>query len=1166
MSRTISTFLVFAIIFSLFSITSSVNAQLIATPNPPSVSNSVIDVGQYTTFNTFISNGIAPYTGNWVWIPPNFGESLTLSNTIFAELSNANSIMTLHPQASNSIVFTFNGQSYIVNTFGTNAIFGKWNFLADAIDSSNANAINIYPNNVIINPAFVISANPVYAPPVVGTNSNAVLSMSVNGGSYPYAYNWFSGNVVGGYDQLIFSTVPPFGMPKPPKPNSPPTPMFSYQNPGNTLTVTPFAWNGDAFNAMAISNPLAIPAGNETSLAVYLPDLFTVTSQLPGAFTIQVPANALPPAINPTSSVMYNLDSYSLTQSNTLNASTIYSSNSPRIVAALAANTVGINVTLVNNGVSAAYASDHSPFAVVITGTSQIPGRTGVRNGITFVEFNALNANGGHEYSVANFMMTNMNFTQQNGNPLFDNITSVSIVGPPLPAPGVTISIYDSINTMVSANSAGVSNGNNILLAVFTYNGPRLLYNSTGDNYYASIPAIGSNIVLYNGENSVPVNVILTANTLVDGTVPTNSVTYFTYNVPEIDANGQAPNSFFYVNLTNASHIGFYPTYSFARMFGANFLTNTYYFSGSTGSMPEELTGNVTPRGGVFGPITPFSFSYYMPTNIVSFGGAPISSSNALPFNSIQLNNGANILKFTATDHASVPESVSKEFGTIVAPPIQEASATISNSTLHVGQTSLITIRMKGGQAPYTGYWSFLPPSAHTTLQNTMTLTLPSNVITLLVNVTSANTILFTPTLGTNSTYGGGKNNSVLLYISDNNAYLKLPSFGGQPPNPLLLATDLPSNTIFGIWGANTTVSGSDPGRNFTVLNTSLVTSTASFTDSNAGGGLIRTITSNQSQSYSVNYYDITGISFNGVTTENNESPWYVYLNGALVAKTASAYSFSEEAQPGTYDFEFKNPGANIYSPYSINVTLNVQTLPGGGGGGGVQQTTIATTVSTTTHTTTLPTTVATTIPVPPVPTFSNNTTVGPTPKIVHFEGVHMDVQTTSNVSSNASLLISNLSGSKFPSLPNETELSAANISVSTGANVTITVTEMYNCSYPPASVAPYELRNNSWIKILPFTVNVSACTLTFSIPKDPIIGVFSQKTAPATSSTSLPTTLPTTLQTTAQQNATVPTPQPAAGSSGNATTLEIVVIIVIIILALLFFNSKRKKEFGKGR
>jgi uncharacterized membrane protein YgcG len=96
-------------------------------------------------------------------------------------------------------------------------------------------------------------------------------------------------------------------------------------------------------------------------------------------------------------------------------------------------------------------------------------------------------------------------------------------------------------------------------------------------------------------------------------------------------------------------------------------------------------------------------------------------------------------------------------------------------------------------------------------------------------------------------------------------------------------------------------------------------------------------------------------------------------------------------------------------------------------------------------------------------------------------------------------VLISNVTQA-FSSLPSHSGTSfnkivLINVSLSYNAiagSISSNLTIGYPCSDP--GVAPYILRDGLWEEITPFTTNSASCTLNFSIPADPVVGLFSSQ------------------------------------------------------------------------
>lgn len=209
----------------------------------------------------------------------------------------------------------------------------------------------------------------------------------------------------------------------------------------------------------------------------------------------------------------------------------------------------------------------------------------------------------------------------------------------------------------------------------------------------------------------------------------------------------------------------------------------------------------------------------------------------------------------------------------------------------------------------------------------------------------------------------------------------------------------------------------------------------------------------------------------------------------------------------------------------------------------------------TSTSTTTIPPTTTIT-PASRFTTQSGNVS-SPSPLSINFTNMHVFVvlTTPSSTQVQASVNMTNETSYSLPYLANYTLISALNISVSTGGNVSTEVTSPYLCGINSSLIKPFEIVNGTWIAIMPFSVNATSCTVSFVVPKDPILGIF-QKTVPAT------TTATTTIKTTT----TIPS-APVAPSHGSQTILPLTaILIVIIIIAAIAAYGYSRKEHKKHR
>ncbi len=168
----------------------------------------------------------------------------------------------------------------------------------------------------------------------------------------------------------------------------------------------------------------------------------------------------------------------------------------------------------------------------------------------------------------------------------------------------------------------------------------------------------------------------------------------------------------------------------------------------------------------------------------------------------------------------------------------------------------------------------------------------------------------------------------------------------------------------------------------------------------------------------------------------------------------------------------------------------------------------------------------------------SSNTVTGPGNTITLVIGIE-NITVTNNTEANTVTTTASLSGwsgdvavttgsgTPLPHLnvtePSLTKLSVPlpkgynysivtlNITTNTISNASISVTLGYGCSNDPSKLAPFILKNDSWVAISKFTLNKALCTMTFAIPKDPIISILSSAPIPTKASQSTTSVIPST-------------------------------------------------------
>jgi polyvinyl alcohol dehydrogenase (cytochrome) len=143
-------------------------------------------------------------------------------------------------------------------------------------------------------------------------------------------------------------------------------------------------------------------------------------------------------------------------------------------------------------------------------------------------------------------------------------------------------------------------------------------------------------------------------------------------------------------------------------------------------------------------------------------------------------------------------------------------------------------------------------------------------------------------------------------------------------------------------------------------------------------------------------------------------------------------------------------------------------------------------------------------------------------------------------------------------------KLSIYNITVSNTLNVsTINLTATFRCGV--AGIQPYILENGTWARITPYSVNVSACTISFSIPLDPIVALMQ----PASSSPAplkQPANATTTLQQTVAPTSSVEVQSGSVSGGANDAIYALAVIAVVVIIVGIAYSLTRKQHSKKAK
>lgn len=154
-----------------------------------------------------------------------------------------------------------------------------------------------------------------------------------------------------------------------------------------------------------------------------------------------------------------------------------------------------------------------------------------------------------------------------------------------------------------------------------------------------------------------------------------------------------------------------------------------------------------------------------------------------------------------------------------------------------------------------------------------------------------------------------------------------------------------------------------------------------------------------------------------------------------------------------------------------------------------------------------------------------------------------------SHINQSSKLYISNLTQKVSGPANYSRQILLFNLSIS-GSNITSNVLSDYPCSLPSGTIAAFKLVNNSWHK-LKSAVNSSSCAILFSIPQDPIIGIFSSYFVPPPGPTALKTSSTISMSTT---TTVAPQPNPA----DNDYLIAVITAIILLAVAYVFLRKTR--------
>jgi len=553
-----------------------------------------------------------------------------------------------------------------------------------------------------------------------------------------------------------------------------------------------------------------------------------------------------------------------------------------------------------------------------------------------------------------------------------------------------------------------------------------------------------------------------------------------------------------------------------------------------------------------------FNFNAFGEYNSISVGTILTTSSTFNGFATgnfpvgygIYSNNAAypvNVLLIANASNALVGNSI----GTSLSNALSGVTVAASSNALYTVDRALLSLQL-----------SVLPSNSYT--YNGLVPTIVGNLIATSGNILSqpsSNALTFTlqnnnaNTVSTANTYFSGYSQpSNNIYLFDFSA---LPQSYSSASTYVFNALISGSNENYSISSSTTNT--------LTIGNTLVISSNSllapSYVFSNSSGSAFL----NQKGQWVSPYYTLDAFKFTGAPTFNNQIKWNLYVNSGLSKTNTSVIKWATQGSPGTYTLTFSNAGNSNYTGNSITETLIVQQPASGSVSSSPPPVVITTTIPVTT---TIPRIVKHIVNIS-TSSYNSLLNISTTPFTLNYSNENIILKLTSNslTGINTTIAISNATSiAKNMTNKNYTKLAAFNFNSS--QNISINATYTYNCNLN--NVSAFELVNNSWTKISS-VVNASACTLSFAIPSDPIIGIFSYKpiavstTTTSTTTSTVPsnvvtTTAPiTTVSNITNTTTTVPVSPVSSTSHSTLVIIAIIVIIIIIIAAVAYLMKKKK-------
>ncbi|MFI5412404.1 MAG: hypothetical protein ACHQX1_00760 [Candidatus Micrarchaeales archaeon] len=203
-------------------------------------------------------------------------------------------------------------------------------------------------------------------------------------------------------------------------------------------------------------------------------------------------------------------------------------------------------------------------------------------------------------------------------------------------------------------------------------------------------------------------------------------------------------------------------------------------------------------------------------------------------------------------------------------------------------------------------------------------------------------------------------------------------------------------------------------------------------------------------------------------------------------------------------------------------------------------------------------TTSTTTTTIPPATTTYSTTvkasTGAPGSVIFTDSNTILQIFTSATTQETFNVIITNITSTPPAQLTGFKPLVVLNVNVTQYAGVTVNITTTLPCSTDFTKIAPYIYNSisSSWQPITTVLIDPSTCSVTSTIPVDPVYAIFESVPPPTTSTT-------TSIATTSSSTTTsIPA---STGSSNNSNTIIEAIVAIVVIVGIIYYALKMRKK-----